>query len=180
MDINGFREPQSPWFFSQPPTYLVESGVNRVVPPRKDTPPTEDSRFPGYAAPMEDGRLVTDYRTHCAVNIPTGQQFATRNFMQRNGEAIIMKSRQRYAERTGAGNPYDSRTDVPAQYTVSCAADGCGYRPFEPKGVGVQRREQVPRLFGTFAMSRPSWAIPAEPPLTQREEGGRNSVRGVF
>ena len=180
MDVDGFREPQSPWFFSQPPTYLVESGVNRVIAPRKDTPPTQDNRFPGYAAPMDDGRLVTDYRTHCAVNIPTGQQFATRGFMQRNGDAIIMQSRRRYAERTGAGRPFDSRTDVPTQYTVKCDQQSCGYRPNEPKGVGVERREPVPQLFGTFAISRPSWHTPAQPPLTQRQEGGRNSVRGVF
>lgn len=180
MDINGFREPQSPWFFSQPPTYLVEADIKKVVAPKKDTPPTKDSRYPDYAAPMEDGRLVTDYRSRCEVNIPTGEQFASRRFMQRNGEAIIMQSRRRYAERTGAGLPFDSRTDVPSQYTVHCTAEECGYRPNVPQGVGVERRERTPLLFGTFSLSRPTWAIPAEPPLTQREEGGRNSVRGLF
>jgi hypothetical protein len=180
MDLDGFREPQSPWFFSQPPTYLVEARVNRVVADKKDTAPTQDARFPGYAAPMDDGRLVTDYRTHCAVNIPTGQQFASRKFMQRNGEAIIMESRRRQASRAGAGMAFDSRTDVPAQLTVHCDAQSCGYRPNVAKGVGVERREPTPFLFGTFAMSRPSWGIPAEPPLTMREEGGRNSVRGLF
>ena len=180
MDINRFREPQSPWFFSQPATYLVERHVNRTYAPRKDTPPTEDSRFPGYAAPMDDGRLVTDYRSRCEVNIPTGEQFAARGFMQRNADAIIMQSRRRYAERTGAGRVFDSRTDVPAQLTVHCTETECGYRPNVPKGVGVERRETTPLLFGTFAMSRPSWSVPAQPPLTQNQEGGRNSTRGLF
>ena len=36
--------------------------------------PTEDSRFPGWAAVMTDGRLVTDYRSSRETNIPVRAQ----------------------------------------------------------------------------------------------------------
>ncbi len=180
MDINGFREPQSPWFFTQPPMYLTETQVRGIIAPKKNTDPTFDSRFAGYAAPMEDGRLVTDYRSKCELNIPTGSQYASRRFMQRNAESIITQSRNRQAEKTGAGLAFDSRTDVPAMATVKCTPDECGYRLNQPKGVGVERQEGVPQLFGTFATSRPSYFEPAQPPLTQVDEGGRNSTRGRY
>ena len=180
MDADGFREPQSPWFFTQPPQFLVETRVNKVAIPRKDTAPTEDNRFPGWAAPMSDGRLVTDYRSKCEVNFPTGTQFASRQFMQKNAESIIAQSRQRHANRAGAGMAFDSRTDVPSEMNVVCNKEECGYFENVPGGVGVSRTESVPELFGTFATSRASWLTPAQPMLTQINEGGRNSVRGKF
>ena len=180
MDINGFREPQSPWFFTQPPTYLTEIQVNRVVAPKRNTDPTPDSRFPGWSAPMEDGRAQTDYRPKCAVNFAAGTQFAGRRFMQHNAEQIIQQSRNRQAEKNGAGMSYDSITEVPAQMYVYCSPDQCDYQMNMSKGVGVERSESVPPLFGTFATSRPSLLTPAQPTLTRMYEGGRNSVRGVF
>ena len=180
MDLDGFREPQSPWFFSQPPTYLTETRVQQLIAPKKNTDPTMDNRFPGWAAPMEDARLVTDYRPKCAVNIPAGEQFATRKFLQKNADSIIQQSRNRQAEKTGAGMAFDSRTDIPTQSIVFCTPDECGYQPNVLEGVGTSRSEPVPTLFGTFAMSRASFMEPAKPSLTQRQEGGRNSIRGMF
>ncbi len=180
MDLNGFREPQSPFFFSQPPTYLVDTRVQQLIAPKKNTDPTPDSRFAGWAAPMEDARVATDYRPKCAVNIPAGEQYATKAFLQKNAERIMQQSRNRQAEKTGAGMAFDSRTDVPVQSIVFCTPDDCGYQPNVLEGVGTSRSEPVPQLFGTFAMSRPSYFEPAKPTLTQRQEGGRNTVRGVF
>jgi hypothetical protein len=180
MDINDFRLAQSPFFFSQPPTYLVESKAKSVTVPKKSMTPAPDNRFPGWAAPMEDGRLVTDYRTHCAVNIPTGTQFATRKWMQQNASEIISKSRARQAELTGAGMSYDSSTEMPANAYVKCDPADCGYVPNAEEGVGVERKDMAAPLFGTFAPSYPSWSKPAAPSLTKFYEGGRNTPRGVF
>ena len=55
MDVNGFREAQSPFFFTQPPQTLVETRVKSVAVATKTTAPTGDNRYPGYAAMMSDG-----------------------------------------------------------------------------------------------------------------------------
>jgi hypothetical protein len=181
MDLQGFRETQSPWVFTQPPERLVEIQVGRLEAPKKDTAPTPDARFAGWAAPMSDGRVGTDYRPKCEANMPTGTQFATRQFMQRNAEEIMNLSRKRQAQQTGAGLAFDSRTDVPAQSYVRCSPNECRIMPNVSEGVGVERVEgSSPELFGTFAMSRASWMTPAAPSLTHKYEGGRNTPRGVF
>jgi hypothetical protein len=177
MDLDGFRKPQSPFFFNQPPTYLVEVPVKNRVLPIKTTEPTPDNRFPGWAAPMSDGRLITDYRPHCALNFPTGTQFASRQFLTKNAESIMEMSRKRHSEWTGAGRSYDSVTVVPPVAYVKCDGVDCGYTPGSEGGVGVERVEKVPQLFGTFAYSGKSWGKPAEPLLTTRYEGGRNTPR---
>jgi hypothetical protein len=179
MDSDGFRTPQSPWFFTQPAQVLIEANAVNRVAPKKGSDPTPDNRFPGWAAVMDDGRLATDYRPRCAVNIPTGSQYATRQFMQANGEALMNQSRQRQAALTGAGLAYDSSTEVPPVAYVTCAATGkCGYQPNMPRGVGIERSEPIPELFGTFASSRPSMWRPAAPRGTTKYEGGRNTPRG--
>jgi hypothetical protein len=180
MDINGFREPQSPFFFNQPPTYLIEVPVKNKVLPIKTTEPTPDNRFPGWAAPMEDGRLITDYRPHCALNFPTGTQFASRQFLTKNAESIMEMSRKRQAEWTGAGRAFDSATVMPPAAYITCNEVECGYSEAVEGGVGVKRVERVPELFGTFAYSGPSFSKPAQPLITTKYEGGRNTVRGVF
>lgn len=182
MDLQGFRETQSPWVFTQPPTRLVEIQVGRLETPSKgkDTAPTPDARFSGWAAPMSDGRMGTDYRPKCEANMPVGTQFATRQFMQHNAEELMKISRKRQAEQTGAGLAYDSRTDVPAQSYIRCSPNMCQVMPNVSEGVGVERVDTSPELFGTFATSRASFMTPAAPIGTQRYEGGRNTVRGVF
>ena len=178
MDVNGFREPQSPWFFTQPPEYLVETRVKNHDAPQKVTQPTPDNRYNGWAARMEDGRLLTDYRNRCSRNIPAGSQFATRRWMQDNASSIINLSRRRNAEATGAGRSYMPTEPGPAAY-VKCTPDECRYTPISELGVGVKRSEYVPDLFGTFAPSAPHSSIHDKEMLTMHYEGGRNSKRGV-
>jgi len=180
MDSNGFRKKQSPWYFSSPDTYALEVQAMKVSVPKKETAPTQDSRYPGWAAPMSDGRFVTDYRSKCEVNIPTGLQYATKEFMQKNGSEIIKQSRLRQAKQTGAGLSYNSITDMPAARYVKCDEYECLVKKGNPKGVGTERIEETPELFGTFALSRPSHNIPAKPMITTNYMGGRNTVRGIF
>jgi len=180
MDINGFREPQSPWFFTQPPEYLVETRVKNQAAPTKATEPTPDNRYHGWAAPIDDGRAITDYRPNCALNIPTGSQYATRRWMQDNASSIINLSRRMNAETMGAGRSYKTTEPSPSGY-IKCSPDECRYTPVGPEGtgIGVKRSEYVPELFGTFAPSAAHASIVDKPLLTMYYEGGRNSRRGV-
>lgn len=177
MDINGFREAQSPWFFSQPATQLVDIRNSVMAKPDPRTLPTQDARYPGWAAPMNDGRIATDYRSHCEVNIPTGMQYASRQFMQKNADALISQARKRQAAATGAGLSWDSSTLMPPMAYVSCDTGACRMSEGNARGVGIERRDTAPELFGTFSQSYPSMGTPAKPSLTQREEGGRNTRR---
>lgn len=180
MDINGFRTPQSPWFFTQPPTTLVDIRNSERTPEKqKKSLPTQDNRYPGWAAPMSDGRLVTDYRPRCELKVPAGSQFATRLFMQRNADSIMSQSRKRQAINTGAGLSYDGTTEMPAAEYVKCGKSECKIRTAYSEGVGIVRLESVPALFGTFSAKSASILSPAKPSLTQIQEGGRNSVRGL-
>jgi hypothetical protein len=60
---------------------------------------------------------------------------------------------------------------------VRCDTGECHVTEGNARGVGVERRDAAPELFGTFAPSYPSMGTPAKPSLTQREEGGRNTRR---
>ena len=178
MDLNGFREAQSPWFFSQPPTYLVETRTTQSQPITRQTSPAEDNRYPGWAGQMSDGRLLTDYRSQCQLNIPTGMQFASRQFMQRNAVEIINTSRNRLVAATGASTAARASTEMPPASYVSCDPFTCHRIKASPHGTGVERKEGCPELFGTFA--EPTiFGFTHTPPITTKFEGGRNTIRGV-
>jgi len=180
MDVNGFREPQSPWFFTQPPEYLVETRAKEVDTPLKGTVPTPDNRYPGYAAQMDDARLITDYRPNSSKNIPAGQQFASKQWLQDNATQIISISRTRQATLAGAGRSYDSRIEAPARAYVKCDQTQCSYTKGSADGIGIARTEPVPSLFGTFAESSAFSGTRDDAIMTTYEEGGRNSRRGDF
>jgi hypothetical protein len=179
MDINGFRTPQSPWFFSNTPTPYAETQAINVSVPRSSNTPTPDNRYPGFVASMNDGRIFTDFRSKCEVNIPSGSQFAVTRFLQHNANSIISQSRKRQAARAAAGSYYDSSTVPPHSLIQSCTEYSCSVSPGTKGGIGLTRHEEVPFLFGTFAESGCT-KKESKPLLTQSQEGGRNSVRGVF
>ena len=52
LTADGFREAQSPWFFTQPNQYILETRLNKIITPKKNTNPTPDNRFSGWAAPI--------------------------------------------------------------------------------------------------------------------------------
>lgn len=140
--------------------------------------PAPDARFPGWAAPLEDGRLVTDYRPHCNRNIPAGKQFATHQWIQRNADEIIALSRQRQSEMAGADRGFDNTVVPPPENIVTCDTFACGFqRTMIRDGIGTERREPVPNLFGTFNTDVRQ-VTQRLPPITREFEGGRNSLRG--
>ena len=59
----GFSRDTRPNLFHNPP-FGTEYGIANTVSlaPAKDVYPARDNRYPAYAAPLADGRLVTDYR----------------------------------------------------------------------------------------------------------------------
>lgn len=173
MDARLFSLP------TQPNLYPKQTVDKKRVLAKPVTLPTPDSRFPGWAAVnMEDGRFATDWRPHCCYNIPTGSQFATRQWMQRNSDAIIDVSRQRLAESIGVVGGFDNTVVPPPVATVSCDSEKCSTTPTGlPYGIGVERQEIVPDLFGTFAAANQT-APQTLPAITSRFEGGRNTPRG--
>jgi hypothetical protein len=177
MDSKLFRLPTKPNFYSAigsaNPFNLEQKGKNSEVP-------TEDSRFPGIAAPMSDGRLVTDYMNHCSKNVPTGQQYATKEWMTKNAIQLIQLSRRRFSERTGAIYGIDPQVVPPPAVVVKCETYDCFRLPRdEPGGIGMERAgAEAPELFGTWsdpALERPR---PSLVPFTKKYEGGRNTPRG--
>lgn len=143
--------------------------------------PTQDSRYPGWAAPMSDGRLVTSYQNHCSRNVPTGRQFATKEWMTKNAAELIQLGRTRAAQQTGAQFRFDNSVVPPAAMTVKCQAWDCERtETAAPGGIGVERVDGgCPDLFGTWDAAT---AFPAPTPhigLTRRYEGGRNTPRGA-
>lgn len=180
MDSKLFVLPTEPNFYSTPGNTVARRATMASSFPEGQyyVGPAPDSRFPGWAAPMEDARLVTDYRPHCNRNIPAGQQFATHQWMTRNADDIIHLSRQRQSEIAGANLGFDNTIVPPADKTVSCNEKECRfYVTRQPYGIGTERREPVPDLFGTFNTDVPQ-QTQALPPITRTFEGGRNSVRG--
>lgn len=181
MDSRLFVLPTEPDYYSKTPGPRVakSAAITGAFPEGQYyIGPAPDARFPGWAAPLEDGRLVTDYRPHCNRNIPAGKQFATHQWIQRNADEIISLSRERQSEAAGANRGFDNTIVPPAENIVQCGVYECGYYQTSQKyGIGTERREPVPDLFGTFNtdVQQVTQRLPA---ITRDFEGGRNSLRG--
>ena len=185
MDSKLFRLPTSPNYYEYGTAAPVTIG--RIAKSQSLSAP--NSRFPGYPAQMEDGRMVTRYESHCVDNIPAGQQFPTKRFMQRKGDKIIEMSRRISAKRMGADFMFDTTVVPPLAEIVSCTRSACkqmankglnheGANPYEGAPIGTGRHEPVPELFGTYTIP---YSNPPPPKITYttKYEGGRNSLRGA-
>lgn len=179
MDSQFFRVATHPNYYHGLSSHQAEKMANRTTVSTRNTQPSTDSRFPGWAAPMEDGRLVTDYRPHCNQNIPAGQQFATKEWIQTNSEDLIAISRSRYAQATGAIYSYDMTVEAPPESLVKCDKVGCDFMPSgKYNGIGTERvYDRAPELFGTYTPTKMKAPKP-HIALNPRFEGGRNSWRG--
>jgi len=180
MDSKLFRLPTNPNYYG-PLQSAAPVDVRKIA--ARQQIPTSDSRFPGWAAPMSDGRLVTAYDPHCASNIPAGQQFPTKAWMQNNADSIIQLSRKRTSYTTGSVFPLDPTVVPPPSLKVACKTDGCTMTATEAAGgIGMEREgAAAPELFGTFDPTQFHGGMPQAPrvALTTKYEGGRNSLRGL-
>ena len=170
MDANLFRLPTSP-------DYYASNTVSRPSVSAGLSAP--NSRFPGWAAPLQDGRLVTDYRSSRETNIPVEAQEKTRIWMQRNAEDIIRISRDRLAQTTGMMYGVNTQSVPLSASYMSCTAAGCKRTRGKQGGIGVERLDaKAPHLFGTYIPNRPLMQAPLpRVHLTNQYEGGRNSLR---
>ena len=180
MDAKLFRLPTSPNYYA--PLQSTPPAPVRHV--RNGLLPAPDNRYEGWAGPMSDGRLVTDYAPQSSKNIPAGQQFPTKAWMQKHGTDIIEQSRKIAGEKTGSIFPFELEVVPPPTSYVSCTKSVCTRKLSELEGsIGVERTEgALPELFGTF---KDKYVFPGKPAqmVTRLEgtsvyEGGRNSLRG--
>ena len=95
MDAKLFRLPTKPNLYGGASPFDVEQQQ------KHSQLPTQNSRFPGWAAPMADGRLVTEYQNHCSRNIPAGRQYPTKEWMTKNALELIRVGRERQAQKSG-------------------------------------------------------------------------------
>ena len=177
MDARLFRLPTQPNFFA-----TAKSAHPFDIEQRQkySEGPTRDSRFPGWAAPMSDGRLVTTYKNHCSQNIPEGKQFATKDWMTRNAEELIRVSRERLSFQTGSIYDLDNTVVPPPAGLVECSRSDCVRTQTNLSGgIGNERMPTtVPELFGTWDARTVALQPPSNTALTSVYEGGRNTPRG--
>jgi hypothetical protein len=174
MDSKFFRKTTDPNYYAK-----SQHAEPRIQPANRLSLPTQDTRFPGYAfSGAEDGRMITDYRPRCSQNVPAGSQYATKNWMVHEADSIIEVSRKRQATYTGAIYGTDNSVVPRAEMAVKCVPMGCEYSEVVAGGIGVERMDKAPELFGTFSF--PTLSPPPAPKtaLTTHFEGGRNTVRG--
>jgi hypothetical protein len=174
MDSKLYRLP------TKPNLYAASMSSHPMQPNGFQTAPTEDLRYPGWAAPAEDGRLFTDYRFKCETNIPVEKQEKSRIWMQRNAEKIILVSRERQASSAGMKYPYDPSVVPPAEMISDCRKFGCTLTETgKEHGVGMVRANTpAPDLFGTFEVPKTLFGAPKPNiQITTKYEGGRNTPR---
>jgi len=178
MDSKGFRVRGIPNLNAQPTAWFVQNETTREVNATKTTP-APDSRYWAYAAMMADGRLVTDYRQACVTRAPPGAQFATKQWTVHNADEIMRISRDRQMQNTGQALG-TANTELPAALYQSCSPYGCQFTAGSDIGVGIERTDPAPPLFGTFAV-QPDMETLANnsehTALTTHFEYGRNTAR---
>jgi hypothetical protein len=175
MDSKLFRLPTQPNYYA---SIATAPPFDTAAKAKYSQLPTADSRFPGYAAPMSDGRLVTDYLPECSKNVPAGRQFGTKEWMTKNAVEIIRIGRERYAQQSGASFA-NAETIPPPASIIECSSSDCSRRATgKPGGIGTERiTGPLPYLFGTWEPNMAGVAPKTHIPVG-RPEGGRNSVRG--
>lgn len=185
LDQPGFSRDTRPNLFHNPQFGTeYKTAKKAYVPPVKDAYPARSSRYPAYAAPMEDSRLVTDYRPQCSKNIRAGNQFNTKLWLINHADEIMDESRKRQVEWTGASLAMANTVPPPADIVHSnpfySEVNPTGFKG----GIGVERANvPCPNLFGTFSYEPTMAEIQNNRKninLTQYYEGGRNSPRGIF
>jgi len=174
MDRNNFRKISEPNLYAKYNSVKVKDSIYAL--PNDVTP---DNRYKGWAAPMSDGRLVTDYENHCSKNIPVGEQYPTKAWLQNNGEKVIEFSRKNQF-------PYTKSLDAtvvppPAQILKTSKYDSILEPTKQKIGLGVERANNTtPDLFGTFSFSRGTEDVVQDSHVTKHFEGGRNTPRGTY
>jgi hypothetical protein len=185
LDQPGFSRDTRPNLYQNPSFGTEYKAAKKAYnPPVKDIYPARDNRYSAYAGPMQDGRLVTDYRPQCSKNISPAAQFTTKLWLINHADEIMNESRKRQVEWTGASLAMANTVPPPADIVHS----NVFYSEVNPTGlnggIGVERANvPCPSLFGTFTYEPTMSEIRNNRKnisLTSFYEGGRNSPRGIF
>jgi hypothetical protein len=178
MDSQRFVKPTFPDFRPSVNSGSLSHAQKKLERVDKRTSPVEDNRYPGYASNMADARLVTDYKSNCEKNVVSPSQGNPfRSWLQHHADGIIQLSRHRQAEMTGAYY-YNAHTTVPPKQLQKCDEFDCLFTNTGVSfGVGLNREEETPYLFGTFAKVSKDPPV-KRTPVTEVFEGGRNTPHG--
>lgn len=181
----GFTRNTTPNLFNSLPYGTEYKEARRTTMSQiKQTQPARDNRYPAYAAPMSDGRLVTDYRPQCTKNIAPYAQYNTKLWMVHHADQIITESRKRQVEWSGASLQPANTMPPPADIVHSTPFYSEVQSTGLTNGLGIERaNSNAPSLFGTFSYAPTMNEIRNNRKnigLTSHYEGGRNSPRGVF
>jgi hypothetical protein len=178
MDSQRFVKPTYPDFRPKANQDILQNAEKNVIIADKRTVPVEDIRYPGYASIMADARLVTDYKSKCEYNVvPSQYGNSFRSWLQHHADGFIQVSRHRQAEQ--AGSYYHGAVyPPPPKQLQHCDEFDCTFsRTDLENGLGLEREENVPALFGTFAAPKDN-APMKRVFLTDKFEGGRNTPHG--
>ena len=176
MDGKGFRLNSHSEIIHQPSWRQLNQETTRQTDAAK-TVADSDNRYLAYAAMMEDGRLVTDYRQACVSRAAPGSQFAVKQWTIHNAEKIAHISRQRQVQNTGQALG-TAKTALPATVYQQCNTEKCNFYNGSSDGVGLERIEPTPPLFGTFTFPPDSSTLSKNKrqiELTRFNEYGRNT-----
>ncbi len=185
LDQLGFSRDTRPNLFHNSQIGTEYKAAQKAyIPPVKDVYPARDNRYAAYAGPMQDARLVTDYRPQCSKNIRPAAQFTTKLWLINHANEVMDESRKRQVEWTGASLAMANTVPPPADIVHS----NVFYSEVNPTGlkggIGIERANvPCPNLFGTFTYEPTMTEIRNNRKniqLTTYYEGGRNSPRGIF
>ena len=182
----GFRYSTGPNYYAYQPSVMeiIKQANKQQIGGAKGTEPARDNRYPAFAAPMADGRLVTDYRTHCYENIKVGDQYATKHWMQANAEAIMDVSRRRQQEWSGGNLPILDLAPPAANIQQTNADTFEIHDTNYIGGLGLERADQnTDQVYFAGAFYYPPSLAEERNNIskirgTVTYEGGRNSPRG--
>ena len=173
MDSKNFRKISQPNLYADYKNVKVKESIYSLP---NDIAP--DNRYEGWPAQMSDGRLATDYTNHCSKNIPAGEQYPTKAWLQHNGNKIIDFSRKNQFPITKTLDA--SVVPPPAQILKTTKYDSKLIPTNQNFGIGFQRdNNKTPDLFGTFSQTT-FQDKPQNAHLTKYFEGGRNTIRGTY
>ena len=178
MDSKGFRLNDHAEIIHQPSWSQINQETTRESEATKTTP-APDSRYSAYAGHMEDGRLVTDYRQACVTRAPPGTQFAVKQWTIHNADQIARISRLRQVQNTGQALG-TAKTELPAAGYQQCTTERCNFYKGSSDGVGLERIEPTPYLFGTFTFPPDMKTLSKDmthTSLTRLNEYGRNTSK---
>ena len=182
IDFNGFNAVTYPNYFAKQPTLGSQRKLARNLVNTPTAEPAPDNRYPAYSGPMEDGQNGTDYRPHCAYNLPPGTQFTTKLWMIHHTDSMINLARQRHAEWSGSSLPLAKTIPPPAVAVFSSPFENELVPTHKYGGIGTERMDaKAPPLFGTFVMPPTPQELRNNTKnigLTQIYQGGRNTPRG--